>query len=88
MAGAVNVMRVSSNEIHALVMRHVFYQIDAGKKEVIRCVNFEKGSFSTFILKEEVLMLGNIENSLDCFDLLNNWWATMTVSSRSSLLTR
>lgn len=68
-AGPVNVMRARDSEIHALVSRRIFYQIDATKGEVIRCVNFARSSFSTFIMNNNKLMMGNIDNSLDCFDL-------------------
>lgn len=49
-SGAVTAMRINFFEIHALVSRHIFYQINAQKKEVIRFIDFSFCSFSTFIM--------------------------------------
>lgn len=69
MPGAVTAMRVNFLEIHALVSRHIFYQINAQKKEVMRFIDFTFSSFSTFVMHEDTLYIGNIENKLDVFDL-------------------
>ena len=70
-SGPVHLMRIGSDEpnIHAIVNRNIFYEINTSNNSIIKCIRFDKHSLTSFIYKDNILVFGNIENKVLVYDL-------------------
>ena len=64
-------MRIGTNEpnIHAIVNRNIFYEINPKSNAIIKCIRFDKHSLTSFIYKDDILVFGNIENKVLVYNL-------------------
>ena len=64
MAGPVIKVRVSGKEIHALVNRNIFYQINFETNSILKSIKFTNNSITNLIYYNDTLTFGNIENKI------------------------
>lgn len=72
-SGPVHNLRIDedSGSIQAIVNRNILYEINMSNNSVLKCIKFQNHSITSFFLKDDLMVFGNIENKLLVYNLAN-----------------